>query len=239
MTGSKARIVQRFTHFVALGDSIISDDYPGPNLGSAALLYRNDSHFFPEFEGRDLRTLYPSMRFENRSVTGSRLSDVLKVVDSLKSESRPTLAVLSVGGNDLLQGFAEGQPIAFILEGVSTGLDLLLKRLRSAFGKLTLRLLNTYDPTDGTGQFQSGRIIPHGPQALAGLNAILAEKAGTDLVDIHQHFLGHGLRHRDPAYEHYSAEDPSGWFKMDIEPNNRGAHEVRRCLWHSLEDRST
>lgn len=226
--------MQIFSSFIALGDSIISDDYPGPNLGSAVLLYRNDRHFFPDFEGRDLRSRNPELRFENRALTGSRVPDVLEVLRALKGENTSTLVVLSVGGNDLLQGFAEGRPVPDVLKEISANLTQVLNRLKVTFPKLTLRLLNAYDPTDGTGTFQSGRTLPQGPQALAEFNRMLAEKAGPDLVDIHHHFLGHGLRHKDPTFESYCAEDPSGWFKMDIEPNNRGAHEVRRCLWKSL-----
>ena len=139
-----------------------------------------------------------------------------------------------MGGNDLLQAYAEGRELPEVLTQLESQLNSLIAELEALFCDLTLRVLNVYDPTDESGRFQSGRFLPDGPQALSALNRVYAQVAGPRLVDIHSHCLGHGIRHADPTYRHFQAEDPSGWFKMDIEPNNRGAHEIRRALWGTL-----
>jgi hypothetical protein len=64
----------RFTHYVALGDSMSTDEYPTCDLlqldavpgelvpaGAAALFYRNRDDLWPEFAGTDLATLCPGI----------------------------------------------------------------------------------------------------------------------------------------------------------------------------------
>jgi len=227
-------IVNRLQKYIALGDSIISDDYPGPNLGAASLLYQNQDSRFPKFHGQDLKTAFPTVHPLNLSQTGWMINDLLGEVNDLEGSSAETLVVISIGGNDLLHALGEGNSPQESLEAIESGLQALLSELRSKYPALTTRLVNAYDPTDGTGRFQSGREIPNGPELLGALNQVIGKVAGSDLVDIHSHFLGHGMRHTDESFVHYDRSDPSGWFKMDIEPNIRGAHEVRRKLWESL-----
>jgi lysophospholipase L1-like esterase len=224
----------QFERYIALGDSIISDDYPGPGLGAASLLYENHDKRFPSFTGRDLATTSPGVEFVNWSKTGWMLPDLKLSVDQLTKSSGPTLVVVCVGGNDLLHAFAAGVPPQQALQEIGVSLQQLLDRLTSLYPSLTLRVLNAYDPTDGTGTFQSGRHLPEGPQAVKALNALIKQVAGEVLVDLHAHFLGHGQRRSDETFSHHDSSDPSGWFKMDIEPNNRGAHEVRAKIWESL-----
>lgn len=230
-TGGK----NRFQNYVALGDSIISDDYPGPEKGAAALLYRNKDDLFPEFEALHLKGNNPGIQFLNVTKTGWMFPDLLKKAEELEASNDPTLIVICAGGNDLLHAHSEMQSMDEALAKVNTNLHELRAMLKKCYPKSVFRVVNTYDPTDGTGLFQSGRRVPECPEAIYALNSTLADVAGSDLVDIHSHFQGHGMRHSDPAYHNYKKEDPSGWIKFDIEPNNRGAHEVRRKLWESLQ----
>lgn len=225
----------RFRNFVALGDSIVSDDYPGPDSGAASLLHLNKNERFPAFQGLDLREKNPRLQFHNLTKTGWMLPDLLSKVETLKGSSEPTLIMVSAGGNDLLHAYAEMKPIEPALDNVQKQMEELKAKLKHLYPNQVIRILNTYDPTDGTGLFQSGRHVPEGPEALAALNSMLRDVAGSDLVDIHRHFLGHGIRHADPQFHHHDPDDPSGWFKMDIEPNPRGAHEVRRKVWESIQ----
>lgn len=223
----------RFQNYIALGDSIVSDDYPGKDKGAASLLHRNKEEMFPDFA--DLKKENPNIQFHNLTKTGWMLPDLLERAQALESDTDPTLIMICAGGNDLLHAHAEMLSIDEALDKVAKNLVKLQEMMKGKYPNALFRILNTYDPTDGTGLFQSGRHVPEAPEALSSLNSVIRDFAQSDLVDIHKHFLGHGIRHADPAYHHYDTEDPSGWFKMDIEPNNRGASEVRRKVWESLQ----
>lgn len=223
-----------FAVYVALGDSLLSDDYPGPGLGAASLLLKNRDGRFPEFRGRDLRTCCPRIRPVLHTRTGWTSTDLMKVVSTLAPSHEPTLILLSIGGNDMLHWLVEGLDSDTELARLEDRLTQIVKRLEQLYPDLTLRLTNVYDPSDGSGRVASGRDVSQALPVLERLNRLLAKLAGSSLVDVHAHFLGHGQRHRDPGYTHYRAEDPSGWVMFDIEPNPRGASEVRRLVWSSL-----
>lgn len=223
-----------FARFVALGDSLLSDDYPGPGLGAASLLLENKDRRFPDFRGKDLSTCCPGIQSALLCRTGWRVRDLFSRLELLQPSEQPVLAVLAIGGNDLLHWVAMGLEPFGELSLLEDRLRELISRLEELYSDLTLRVLNVYDPTDESGVVQSGRDVREGLPLLARLNGVLERLAGPRLIDIHGHFLGHGMRHRDAAYEHYDPEDPSGWIMFDIEPNPRGASEIRRLIWRSL-----
>lgn len=225
--------------YVALGDSMSSDDFPGPGQGAASLLYRNRDELFPEFRGQDLVSLNPHARLLNATRDGATSTDILgEMPELLPPHGGPTLATVTLGGNDMIDAVNRRLTPERALADLAERLDRLLALVRSLYPHLTLRLGTIYDPTDGTGRVQSGhdRFAVALP-LLGRVNALLEEVArrhGGQAVDVHGHFLGHGLRHRDPAYERYRADDPTGWITRDIEPNPRGASEIRRLFWRSL-----
>lgn len=224
--------------YVALGDSMSTDDYPGPGLGAAALLFRNRDDVHPEFAGKDLHTLSPSTRFLPLAQDGGTTGSVLAELASLAPHRGPVLVTLTVGGNDFIHYMNTGVPLRQAAADFTANLDTILARLRGLYPDLTLRLGTIYDVTDGTGRVQSGhdRFAP-ALSFLADVNGLVAHAAhrhGGEAVDVHGHFLGHGMRHADPTYEHYDPADPSGWIMLDIEPNPRGASEIRRLFWRSL-----
>ena len=75
--------VKKYQRFVALGDSIISDDYPGPGLGAASLLYRNDNERFPKFAGLDLLSHNSNIEFINFSKTGLMTAHLVSAMTRL------------------------------------------------------------------------------------------------------------------------------------------------------------
>jgi len=114
----------------------------------------------------------------------------------------------------------------------------ILRTLREHYPNCTIILGTIYDPTDGVGDLgipdvdaQEGYALFH-----AFNRAILdiGKSHGAHIADIYSHFLGHGSHHGDPKNPHYCAEDPSHWFVQEIEPNSRGAHEIRRLFWDVL-----
>lgn len=154
--------------FVALGDSILSDDYPGPGHGGAALLAA--------------RLQLPA---ELRARTGYTVPDVLKSMEVLQPHPGPVLVILTVGGNDLLINGAHQLP---------QGLQQIAARLQALYPDHDLLLGNLYDPTEGTGVVQSDawRGTPPRPELVAALqavNRVLGAGPGR-LVDLHGLFRG-------------------------------------------------
>ena len=222
---------QDYTFYLALGDSLSIDKYAGPGLGAAALLYQNKDQLYPEFASHDLLTLNRSCRFENRAADGNTCQEVEEALATLPAVQGRVLVTLTVGGNDLIACFNRG---SLDPTPVLERLGRLVASIRARFSQLTLLLTTVYDPTDGTGQVQSGhrRFAPALP-VLAEYNARLRQ-LDVQLVDIAAHFRGHGMRHDDLTYEHYHPTDPSGWFCFDIEPSVRGSSEIRRLFWEAL-----
>jgi hypothetical protein len=202
-----------FTLFT-FGDSILDCGwYNDVGLNPGQLLVRNDDRLFPEFRGQDLASRGP-VRLEHRAVDGATVAHLPSQARTLPPAEQ-AVAILTVGGNDLLQGLLvdRGAGIAHFATALATFLHALPIR--------PVLIGNVYDPTFG----DDARNFIGIPPALARanharLNAALAEVAGRfgTLVDLHSHFL---------------SGDPS-WFTGTIEPSLRGASEVRRCFLRHL-----
>lgn len=197
--------------FLALGDSILSDCFPGPGRGVASLVFRNPDGVFPEFAGRDLSTHQPAARCHNLARTGNKLQDIAVSLERFSSPRDVGWILLSGGGNDVLLGnFDPAQVIHRHQQ--------LLQALRSRFPQARLAVCNVYDPTQGTGQLDSDREYGGKPrwklvQDIAWLNGVIAQHAGACLVDLHAHCLG-------------TAE----CFQRDIEPSPLGASHMRGAI---------
>jgi acyl-CoA thioesterase-1 len=234
------------TRYIALGDSISIDDYPAADaslryagrsstnhLGAVSLLARNDDRLWPEFRGRDLHALRPSLRFDhprdNLTADGATTHSLLLQVGRIEPSNEPTLVTITAGGNDLLGAIgSRGPSPAAAIAG----------RLRDAVARiLELRpnavvLLGTvYDPSDGTKRLPPfPGTLDREAMWLAEYNQLVAELVTTDrrlrLADIHRHFLGHGL----------TVPEPERWYLPEsiIEPSARGASEVRRVWLDAL-----
>lgn len=204
------------------------DDYAGRGLGAASLLYRNDDHLWPEFQGSDLTTVNPDCRFLPLARNGAMLGHVQERANGLTPYEGSTLVTLTVGGNDLLSGL--GATPSWPLDGFANQLGQVLLRLQSLFPRLTLLVGNVYDPSDGTGTVQSGHDMFAAQlgrlPALNGLLAATAAAHGARLADIWSHFRGHAV----------GAEE---WIFCDIEPTKRGSSEIRRLWWEAVKASST
>jgi hypothetical protein len=111
-------------------------------------------------------------------------------------------------------------------------------------------VVNVFDPTDGRGDLAAlaATITPLPPEAsevtpelveriIAGTNAIIREEAeaiGATVVDVHSAFLGHGIHWNEAELAHHDASDPTYWYQSIVDPNLRGAHELRRELWRAI-----
>jgi acyl-CoA thioesterase-1 len=163
--------------YVALGDSMSIDRYPGldhadrqrlalpvTGLGAASLLARNDDYVWPEFAGRDLVTISPGIdcRFEARD--GATTESVLdSQVDALRGidPGGEALVTLTAGGNDLLRliGATDRAGQAGV-RAVLDNLDAILDVVRDRLPRAMILVANVYDPTDGTGDLEGARLHP-------------------------------------------------------------------------------
>jgi lysophospholipase L1-like esterase len=228
--------------YIALGDSISIDDYAGgPGCGAASLLHRNRDDDFPEFRGRDLVTHHPEAKLFLKAVDGATTRAVLeKQITRLPTdEGGRTVITLTGGGNDLLITLQmRGTLLVEDAEGVERRIRAIVGSVRNRYHDPLVVIGTIYDPTDGVGDLINPGFPLHRELGLFHRvnDAIrsLADGERVHVADIHGHFLGHGNYHADPANPHHDAADPSPWFTEAIEPNARGASEVRRVFWRTL-----
>ena len=206
------------TTIYSFGDSVLDcGTYNEHGITPAALLARNDDDLFPEFRGWDLATaLGAAVPVVPRATDGATVADLRR---QLHGHWPPddAFVLLTVGGNDLLQGLAVAGPE--LLRGFEG-------ELRHALGELAhsnLFVGTVYDPSFGDDSRNFLEIEPAvARRAHAAVNAILAaetQRAGGHLVDLHAHVL---------------TGDPS-WFTRTIEPSLVGASEVRRAFLAAWE----
>ena len=247
-----------YSQYIALGDSMSIDLYPALDageadvavalewnaragnvapLGAPSLLYRNADERYPEFQGRDLDTVFPGIGFLNLAEDGATIGDVFgSQRPAIEDSEVPTLITLSIGGNDLLSAL-ENRPDASLLrhvvKDIGDALEFLVKSLQQARPESLLILTNVYDPSDDTRKIP-GVLEGTGPlplDALKELNTRIARVAldedGVVLADAYSHFMGHGV----------TAADAERWYwkRSWIEPNAAGASEIRRVWLDALD----
>ncbi len=232
----------QITQYIALGDSISTDDYPGRDRGAVSLLYLNRDKEFPEFEQRDLLSLYSGTKLIFAASNGATTGTVLHAQLSSLPPSVPglTLVTVTIGGNDLLRAIHRGRgSLDDETKIIVKNIERIVTILKSTYPSSLILLGTVYDPTDGIGDlFSPGQPLTEALTMLDQINTrirTLAVLPRVQLVDIHEHFLGHGSHHADSTNPYYDADNPASWFTAKIEPNKRGASEVRRLFWDALE----
>lgn len=246
--------------YIALGDSVSIDLYPALDvgamdvavalersteaggvaaLGAASLFYRNDEDQWPDEQGNDLSSLYPGIAFQNLAMDGGTIGDVFgEQLAQTEETDEPVLVTLTIGGNDLLSAYGNRpkRPLLDRIVGdVIEAYDFLLDSLRTRFSNGTIIVNTIYDPSDGSGKVP-GVYDEYGPMPMDVLDRINDHIRGLGLgtprvllADVHARFLGHGI----------SAAEADRWYwrRSMIEPNARGAHEVRQ-LWLEVLERA-
>lgn len=238
----------RFTHYIALGDSMSTDHYPTCDvrnldvpptrldpLGAAALLYRNDDARWPAFTGRDLEHHSPGVDFRNLAEDGALIDDVMTEELSRlgrDSEDPQILVTVTAGGNDLLDALFALRPLDRAVPQIIQRYADLIEILREELPRATLVLTTVYDPTDGTGhlpgfsEFRGQLPLEYLDWFNDHVGDVVRRTPGAVLADVHRHFLGHGLT--APATERWY------WARNPIEPSARGASEIRRVWWETV-----
>ena len=192
------------------GDSILDcGHYNARGVHPGQLIVRNDDTLFPEFKGRDLRSRGPA-ELIHRALDGATIGGLPLQVRDLVVRSN-AVALLTIGGNDLLRGLA-----ADTGRGVGA-FRAALERFVAALPIRPVLLGTVYDPTFGDDARNflgvDARIARANHRRVNEVIAEVAARHGR-LVDLHAHFL---------------KGDPS-WFTHTIEPSLRGASEVRRAF---------
>jgi lysophospholipase L1-like esterase len=234
--------------YAALGDSMSIDDYAGgPGRGAASLLWRNRDHDFPAWAVRDLTTGDPTARLvllasdgaTSATVAGEQLGRLRRL------EQVPSLATVTMGGNDLLGAYGDATAARRAIATVVDNGRLVLSTLRALMGpQAPIMVATVYDPSDGSGD--AGRLgLPPWPEALellAELNRelrALADEHKALVADVHGRFLGHGLATGNPAQSAARPPNRGLWYCNLIEPNAWGASEIRAAFWATLERTAT
>jgi lysophospholipase L1-like esterase len=248
-----------FVEYVALGDSMSMDLYPALDvgetdvavalerdpgagsvapLGAASLLYRNAETHWPDEVGQDLVSRYPGIEFTNLATDAATIGDVFGgQLPELTPSDEPTLITLTVGTHDVLSALANrprGALLEAIARDVANAYDALVDAIFAERPEALVLLTTVVDPSDRTGVIPGvhpeARKLPLSP--LDALNAHIRVRAageeGVALADAYASFLGHGTTAAE--------EDRWFWRRSLLEPNARGANELRR-VWLEAVDR--
>ncbi len=241
-----------FDKYFVLGDSMSIDFYPAEDakhkqlsenekIGSASLLFENDSVLFPEFKGKDLSTYFPGISFNNLAVDGATCDELIDNKQKLAFKeliSKNCLISLTVGGNDLLSGFRKAGPrdkeaLASEGENIARRYEAVVSTIREILPECTLLLTTIYDPTDGTGILPTISPLYQAKLPVENLNAfndhirLVAQKHDALFADVRAHFRGHGA-------EAAAADQFWFWKPSPIEPSYTGASEIRRVWLETL-----
>ncbi|MBI3968605.1 MAG: SGNH/GDSL hydrolase family protein [Chloroflexi bacterium] len=209
-SAEKADVLKVYT----FGDSILDcGHYNEHGVTPGQLVVRNEDRLFPEFKGRDLATRRPA-QLVHRARDGGTVRSLPSQAEGL-TVNEPAVALLTVGGNDLLGGLVVDRGPGF--DAFAKALDDFLKRLPIR----PVLVGNVYDPSFGDDRNNFLGIDPAVARAShQRMDEILAD-AGREygaLVDLHAHFL---------------KGDPS-WLTRTIEPSLTGASEVRRMFLEKI-----
>jgi lysophospholipase L1-like esterase len=247
-------------HVIGFGDSVTTGYCSSPGKSYFELLLDNDDDAYPAFAGRDLRSRFAAVTDNNKALDGATSCDfsdggIRAVLQADPDTSKPTVLLVTLGGNDLIHDYGCGNPhecAAYCadLEDATVWAQGFKERMLGFFraadeeidGELFVFIGTIYDPTDGIGDIENASIpLPPWPDGLEVLElynrtiADIASQVGATLVDVHAAMLGHGLHYNDESHPRYDATDPSYWYCANLEdPNDKGYAAIREAFWTSV-----
>lgn len=206
------------------------------SLGAASLFYRNDETRWPEEIGNDLASRFPAIEYTNLAGDGATIGDVFgEQLPQLAQSEEPTLLTLTIGATDLFSAFVnryKAPLLERITHDVAEAFDFIVDSVRRSRPNSLLIVSTIYDPSDRTGRirgiFDEAGVMSL--RALDSLNESIRTVAngtpGLLLGEVYGHFLGHGV----------TAPESDSWYwrRSLLEPNARGASEIRRVWMEAL-----
>ena len=183
---------------------------------------------------KELRRRYPDINCHDLSADGATTDDVLQFqLARVAPSDVPAIVTITAGGNDMLMNLRAPRPpvrlVAGMIERITRIVDEVTAKLPNA-----LQLLgNVYDPSDGTNVLYGERLDREAEWLRAFNEAVrnLAEsRENVRLIDIHGHFLGHGLTAPE--------KDRWYWSGLIFEPSAEGARQIFN-LWRAALPQAT
>ena len=183
-----------------------------------------------------LRELSGISECECDVASGATIGDVFgEQLPRLAESEEPTLLTLTIGATDLFSAFTN-RPKASLIEhiahDVAEAFDFVVDAVRRTRPSSLLIVSTIYDPSDRTarvrGVFDEAGSLQL--RALDSLNESIRRVAngtpGVLLGEVYGHFLGHGV----------TAPEADRWYwrRSPLEPNARGACEIRRVWMEAL-----
>jgi len=233
--------------YLAIGDSVLIDKWPANNdpnckCGGASLLYKNLDNKYPNYKNKDLVSIFPNAKMKVIAQDGATIDNLLnEQFSQIKKLPVPDLLTLSIGGNDIVHylykyiHLASEESAYRFIDSFGKKLKMVQLKLRSIVRQnpeIIVVILNIYDPTDGTGfNFYTGEFLSFKKKKIIYniLNTIndqlrfLSNEENFIFIDIHKHFLGHGIFARAPQTKWYHP-------KVCIDVNKLGAHKLRTFI---------
>lgn len=237
---------------VGLGDSIVVGEGAKEGYGCFARLIANPPGEDGPMQGLCLKSVFPNLEVLNMAVSDTTSCGHAELqVPQIPPQGPNVLgiAVISSGGNDLLDFLNTGRPKDCALYGATLQqaepwiaayeqrLDAMLAQLETSFpGGCHIFMFNLYDPSDGDGPapFLPALKWPDAMKVLRDNETIarcLARHPTAHLIDLHSLFMGHGFACARFWASTYRPEDPHFWYFTNWEdPNDRGHDAIRRLL---------
>lgn len=256
---------------VFLGDSVTFGTPPSSLLNKHFRALMSGPELFGVSLGTgSLENTFPGVKIDNCSKNGARTDDFLvgggqvpgcwsdlfaggqpKPV-SEASDSRTTLVIFTMGGNDIFkwaEDSLEGQPALDAAEKAAQYLEdaiAFFKEPGRFPNGIHVIYGNPYEYTDATGD--TGSCAVAGLAGLAGNQLQLAPavtyfteryleiavKYQADMIFMLENFCGHGYHHDDPASQCYRGPGAELWFDLTcIHPNDAGHAELAR-MFHAV-----
>lgn len=247
----------KFKEYLAFGDAFSGDLYPALDagatsvavalerlpfagdiapLGAASLLYRNDDARWPEFSGADLSTINPDLKFRSLVQDAATIGDVFGEQLAMVVESdAPTLVTLTVGAVEVTSLLVRRPAVGITRNAagdIADAYEFLVDAIRRLRPNAMIVLSTVCDPSDGTAMLPGLEFDdkPVRLEAMAVVNTRIRQLAagttGAVLADLHARFLGHGMEVEE--------KDRWYWRRSPLEPNARGASEIRRAWLEAL-----
>lgn len=200
-------------------------------LGAASLFVQNSEQHWPGDLGNDLSSRYPQLQFENLANDGATIGEVFgEQLPLIEPSDEPVLVTLTIGQTDVFSAStirSRSRLIDKIGADIIEAYDFLAETLRGQFPNGLIIVTTVCDPSDGTAKIPGVDVVGALPIELIDrlndhIRALAGGTSNFRLADAYARFMGHGV----------SAPEADCWFwkRSLIEPNARGASELRH-LW--------